>query len=121
MRKKRIFCLMLDEFQIQALSKYSNGIGRLACFEHLLLHAERQDTVHTKRGISYIVQKGSLVISEEELSVQWLCNRTTVHRILKIISRFSCCCKARFSSRKDVSCASISKSSLRCWAAVFSM
>ena len=74
---------MLDEFQIQALSKYSNGIGRLACFEHLLLHAERQDTVHTKRGISYTVPKGCLDISEEELSVQWQCNRTTVHRMLK--------------------------------------
>lgn len=83
MRKKRIFCLMLDEFQIQALSKYSNGIGRLACFEHLLLHAERQNTVHTKRGISYTVSKGCLDISEEELSVQWQCNRTTVHRMLK--------------------------------------
>lgn len=83
MRKKRIFCLMLDEFQIQALSKHSNGIGRLACFEHLLLHAERQDTVHTKRGISYTVPKGCLDISEEELSVQWQCNRTTVHRMLK--------------------------------------
>lgn len=83
MRKKRIFCLMLDEFQIQALSKYSNGISRLACFEHLLLHAERQDTVHTKRGISYTVSKGCLDISEEELSVQWQCNRTTVHRMLK--------------------------------------
>lgn len=83
MRKKRIFCLMLDEFQIQALSKYSNGIGRLACFEHLLLHAERQDAVHTKRGISYTVPKGCLDISEEELSVQWQCNRTTVHRMLK--------------------------------------
>ena len=74
---------MLDEFQIQALSKYSNGIGRLACFEHLLLHAERQDCVHTKRGISYTVPKGCLDISEEELSVQWQCNRTTVHRMLK--------------------------------------
>lgn len=74
---------MLDEFQIQALSKYSNGISRLACFEHLLLHAERQDTVHTKRGISYTVSKGCLDISEEELSVQWQCNRTTVHRMLK--------------------------------------
>lgn len=83
MRKKRIFCLMLDEFQIQALSKHSNGIGRLACFEHLLLHAERQDTVHTKRGISYTVPKGCLDISEEALSVQWQCNRTTVHRMLK--------------------------------------
>lgn len=74
---------MLDEFQIQALSKHSNGIGRLACFEHLLLHAERQDTVHTKRGISYTVPKGCLDISEEALSVQWQCNRTTVHRMLK--------------------------------------
>lgn len=83
MRKKRIFCLMLDEFQIQALSKHCNGISRLACFEHLLLHAERQDTVHTKRGISYTVPKGCLDISEEALSVQWQCNRTTVHRMLK--------------------------------------
>lgn len=83
MRKKRVFCLMLDEFQVQALSKFSNGIGRLSCFTHILLNAMREDTVHTKRGISYTVPKGCLDISEEELSEIWQCNRTTVHRMLK--------------------------------------
>ena len=83
MRKKNIFCLMLDEFQLKVLSKYSNGISRLACFSYLVSHAMRQKTDHTKRGITYTVPMGCLDISEEELASLWQCNRTTVHRMLK--------------------------------------
>lgn len=83
MRKKNIFCLMLDEFQLKVLSKYSNGISRMSCFSYLVLHAMRETATHTKRGISYTVPQGCLDTSEEELASLWQCNRTTVHRMLK--------------------------------------
>lgn len=83
MRKKNIFCLMLDEFQLKVLSKYSNGISRMSCFSYLVLHAMRETVTHTKRGITYTVPQGCLDTSEEELASLWQCNRTTVHRMLK--------------------------------------